>query len=151
MKSLKRLDRSVSGGLTVIEILVVIGILAILFAIGLPISINFYFDYILISERDTLVSTLTYARNLALINANESDHGLFLAPNNLVIFQGSSYASRNVSEDKNFPRASAVAISGPNEIVFKSLSSQTASSTYGLSNARRTFNVYVNSEGRIEY
>lgn len=137
-------------GLTLVEMLLVIGILAIIFALGLTVGVNFYSSYQLSSERNTLVSVLGLARNLALVNNNEANHGLFINADNFVVFQGTSYGSRDTSQDRTFPRAGSITISGLGEIVFAALSGQTSSTTYSVSNNQNTFFVYVNSEGRIE-
>ncbi len=131
------------------ELLLVIGILAIIFALGLPVAWDFYQQYQLDAETETLRSVLRQARNLAMINRNESVHGLYIDSSNFTVFQGSSYAARNVAEDRTFPRAGSVGISGSTEIVFVVLSGTTASSTYTLSNPYRQKNVYINSEGTV--
>ena len=138
-------------GFTIFEMLIVTGILAIILAIGIPISWNFYLDYELVYEQKTLNSLLGYARNLSMVNSGEAAHGLYIDSSNFVVFEGNSYASRNVNADKPFPRSSAITITGPVEQWFLPLSGQTSSSTFGVSNGRKTFTTYVNSEGRIEW
>ncbi len=127
------------------------GIAAIIFAIGLPISWNFYLDYQLIYEQRALTTLLGHARNLAMVNVNEKIHGVYIDSANFVVFDGDSYASREAIYDKTFPRSSAITITGPSEQLFLQLSGQTSSSTFNISNGRKTFTTYVNSEGRIEW
>lgn len=140
---------NLQSGFTLIEMLIVIGIFLIIFSVGFPIGLDFYLDYQFESEFNLLNSSLQYARNLAMVNHNESDHGLYLDNQNFVIFQGSSFASRVSSQDKTYPRTSVVAITGPSELIFSALSGETASSTYTLNDGRKTRNLYVNSEGLI--
>lgn len=138
------------SGISFIEILLVVGILTIIFSIGLPVAVNFYLDYQLDSETALFVSLLRHARNLALINNNESDHGIFIAANDFVLFQGSSYAARDQAQDQDFGRNSAISISGPSEAVFSALSGQVASSTFTISDNRsRTKTVGVNPGGLV--
>lgn len=139
------------NGFTLFEMLLTIGILIILLAITLPISWNFYVNYQLDSETETLISLLGKARSSALVNRNESAHGFYFNSATFIVFQGPNYASRAVAQDKSFLRNNAITISGPSELVFGALSGQTSSSTYNLSNAQRSKNVYVNSEGTIIY
>ncbi len=138
-------------GFTLLEIAIVMGIMAIILAIGIPISWNFYLDYELVYEQRTLNSLLGYARNLSMVNTNEAIHGVYINNSNFVVFEGDSYAARDVNADKPFPRSSAISIAGPNEQRFLPLSGQTSSSTFSVSNGRKTFTTYVNSEGRIEW
>lgn len=139
------------GGFTLLEMLIVMGIAAIIFSIGLPVSWNFYLDYQLIYEQRTLNSLLGYARNLSMVNANEKPHGLYIGATDFTVFEGNGYASRDTAADKNFSRSSAITMTGPSEQVFAQLSGQTSSSTFSISNGRSTFFTYVNSEGRIEW
>lgn len=136
-------------GFTLIEILIVLGILGIIFFVGWPIGLDFYLDYQLDSETDLLTAILEQARNLSMVNHNESDHGLYVNDKNFIVFQGSTFTSRVSSEDKIFPRVQAINVTGPAELVFAALSGTTASTTYNLSDGRKNRNVYVNAEGLI--
>ena len=127
----------------------VVGILSVLLAVGAPVGLNFYLDYQLDSEARLLTSVLQYARNLALVNYNEADHGIYINSANLLLFQGSSYASRSVGDDRTFPRISEITVSGATELVFSGLSGQTASTTFSVTDGRKTRYVYVNSEGLV--
>ena len=138
-------------GFTIFEILIGMGILAVIFAIGLPISWNFYTNYQFDSEVGVFVSVLEQARNSAMVNRNESPHGVYAAPNQFVIFQGPSYAGRDIFQDRIFTRDGNININGPAELVFASLSGQTASTTYVFSRGQRSANVYINSEGTISF
>jgi Tfp pilus assembly protein FimT len=138
-------------GFTLIEVILTAGIMAVLLAVGLPVSLDFYNQYQFDSELDTLISVLESARNLAMINYNESAHGVYIGANNFIIFQGPSFASRNPAQDKNFPRNSVISITGASEVVFSALSGQTASTTFTVANAQRSVNINVNSEGTINY
>lgn len=134
-------------GFTLIEVVISLAILAIIFAVGSPITLDFYLDYQLEAETSLLTSALQQTRNLSMINHNESNHGLYVDADNFVIFQGVSFASRVQNQDKIFPRARLITISGPGELIFTALSGQTASTTYNLSDGRKNKNVYVNAEG----
>ena len=137
-------------GFTIFELLIVFGIFAILAAIGVPIGLNFYLSYQFDAEYELLISLLQNARNLAMVNRNESDHGLFLDTDEFVIFQGSSYSSRVASGDRSFPRASNISIGGLSEIVFSALSGNaSASTTYSLSDGTIIRDLYINSEGLV--
>ena len=138
-------------GLTLIEILLAIGILGVIFGIGLPIGWDFYINCNFDSEVGTFISLLERARNSAMVNFNEASHGVWVDTDQLILFQGLSYAARDISQDRTFPRSASVIVSGPSEIVFSALSGQAASSTYNFSNATKNINIYVNSEGTILY
>ncbi len=137
-------------GITLIEVLLVIGILAVIFSAGAPVAYNFYYQSQFESEYSLLYSVLEQARGLAMINRNESDHGVYVNSENLVVFQGSSFAARNADQDRSFPRSEGITINGPAEVVFAALSGTTASSTYTVTdNGLRSRDVYLNSEGLV--
>lgn len=140
---------SARGGFSLLEVILATGILAVILALGMPIW-GFYQRYQLNSEQQLLQTILRQARNFSMINHNESRHGLYINQNNFILFQGDSYAGRNPAQDRIFPRAGGIAISGPVEIVFESLSGRTASSTFSVNNNEAGKNIYVNSEGAIQ-
>lgn len=138
-------------GLTLLEITIVLGILLLIFVMGTPVALDFYLNYQLSSEQRVLISVLKKARNSALVNYNESNHGVYLNNAAFTLFQGNNYLSREVSQDQNFPRAQAVSISGLAEFVFEALSGRTSSSTLTLTDGRKNKFIYVNEEGGINF
>ena len=138
-----------AAGFTLLEMVLVVAILAAVFSLGIPILYQFYARYQLDSEYQTLRSLFMQARNFSLINRNESSHGLYVDSGDFIVFQGASYASRNVLEDRIFPRSGAISVSGPTELLFSSLAGATASSTFVLNNNYSQKTIYVNSEGAI--
>ena len=138
-------------GFTVIEIILIIGILAIIFGLGFPIVFDFYKNYQFKTEQDQFISFLEIARNLSMTNLNQSQHGVFQNNDNFIIFEGNSFATRNQSQDQIFPRSKAVSVSGPSEIIFNVISGQATSSLYIFTNGKTSSNVYVNKEGQIDW
>ncbi len=151
MKSLQASARAKGkgAGFTLLETLLVVSILALLFAIGLPVAFNFYQAYQFDSEYELLFSLLEQARNQALTNYHEASHGLSINSVNFVLFQGSSFAARTAAQDKTFPRNSAITIAGPSEVVFSQLDGTVASSTFTVSNSYKSHDLYLNSEGSV--
>ena len=96
-----------SPGFSIIEVVMVIGIIAIVFGLGLSFSLSIYQSQMLNAERDNLAVILGRARSEALSNLNESDHGVYIGSDNYVIFQGDTYASRNAAGDEIFPERAA--------------------------------------------
>lgn len=142
---------SKTSGISLIEIIMVVGITTLLVAIGVPVGLNFYLDYQLDSEAGLLSSLLKRSRNLSLINYNGAGHGLYLESEEFVVYQGSSYVTRNQAEDETYPRNTVISISGETESIFAALSgANAASSTYAVSDSRgMTRTIYVNPEGLV--
>lgn len=132
------------------EVIIVLGIFAILFAVGLPIGLDAYRNYLLNSETINLVSFLRRAQNMSFSNVNEVPHGIYMSEDKFIIFEGASYASRNVSADEDFYRSASVSISGPTEIVFAPLSGNpNIGGSFILSNLLRIQSVEINEQGTI--
>ncbi|MDP2695865.1 MAG: hypothetical protein Q8O87_01275 [bacterium] len=151
MVSPKPLAAKKALGFTMVELAVVIGVLALLAAIFLPIGIDFYISYQFRAESNMLVSLLEQSRSLAMTNNGESYWGLYVDANDFVVFQGLNYASRDQSADKIFARTENIGISGPSELVFANLSGTTTPATFDIVSDEKSATVGVNSQGVISY
>ena len=150
MKSVKEL-RLNNSGVTLLEILITLAIFGMLIAATAPFTFNFYQRYQLDSDRSMLVTILREARTLSLSGQGAANHGVSIASAQFTLFEGPSYAARDTSKDQVFDRFEAVAITGPNEIVFRSLYGKTASVSFTLDNSAKKSKIYVNAEGRIDW
>jgi prepilin-type N-terminal cleavage/methylation domain-containing protein len=140
------------SGFTLIEILIAMAILVIILGLGYFVGFDFYRNYALHSEKDVLVSVLRKARSQALNNVGASAHGVYIGDSSYTIFYGSSYVSRNAQYDENIKKAPGISATGLNEVVFAPLTAtSTASSTITLNNAKKSFFIDINYEGRISW
>ncbi len=140
-----------SKGFTILETVLVIGIMAIIFSIGVPITFDFYINYELTTERDNLVSIYQQARDSSMSGEGGLAHGVYLTNNGYVLFEGSSYADRLVERDIVFSRNDLIEVIGPTETVFEALSGRTSLESFSLTNGEKTFNVEINTEGRVSW
>lgn len=138
-------------GFTLIEIMIAMGIASILFAISLPITFEFYQNYQIASERDTVLSLLREARSQAMINLGNTNHGLYISPTAYTVFQGTSYATRSTALDQTHPRTKAITITGSTEIIFNARSGQTSASIISFSYGTHIYKINVNSEGMVDW
>ena len=139
-------------GFTIIEVVVVIAVLMLLAGLGLWTSLDFYRTYALNSEQSMAVSLLSMARARAMNNVNQSPHGLFITSTEYVLFQGSSYALRNVWYDEKTPIAYVVSLSGIQEVVFAPLTGEVITTgDIVLSERRKSVTITINNEGRIAW
>lgn len=140
------------NGITLIEILVTMGILALILSLGYFVGFDFYRNYALHSEKDILLSVLRKARSQALNNVNSTSHGVYIGSNSYTIFYGSSFASRDSQYDENIREAPGIALSELNEVVFAPLTAtSTASGTIVINNGRKSFFIDINYEGKINW
>lgn len=144
--------RSGRAGFTLIEILVASAVLLVLFGSAAVFGFSSYRRQMIVSERDNLVAVLGQARSLSLANVRQSDHGVYLAGGDYVLFEGSAYASRNSSYDRTYPKSGSLTLTGPSEVVFHRLSGEVASTgTIGIVNGSTTLNIWLGSAGSINW
>lgn len=150
--------KKLGDGFTLIELLIVIAILATLAGIGLVIGADSYQRYVFRSERDTIVSVLGKARSEAMNNIGALpsaavDHGVRIEPASIILFRGTSYATRNSAFDFIVPRSAAVTASGVSEVVFAPLSGDvtTGIGTLALTDGRQSATITINGEGQINW
>lgn len=121
---------SINKGFTLIEILVVIGLVALVLGIGAVTNVSFYTRELRASEQTTFVAVLEKARSRAMNNIYGSKHGLHIKPESYVLFYKFPY---NDAEPTNeaIPRNPNITITSTdthltdNEVIFNQLSGET--------------------------
>jgi len=139
-------------GFTLIEIVVVMGLFAVLAGFGLFLSFDFYRSYAFRAERDMVISILQKARSQALNNIRETPHGVHLQNDSYILFQGSSYAVADHAFDQVVDAAPSISRIGLSEVVFTQLSGgANASGTIDITDGLRTVSISINNAGRISW
>lgn len=133
-------------GFTLIEVLLVVVLMSILFIFSFPYSLKFYRTYLVDEVKTNVVTALNQARHYAILQKNDSDFGVNFneAEDNYVLFQGSSYATRDITQDEVFPVLNIINFSGLSEIVFSKhsgLPSITGDILISYENISRTINI----------
>ena len=139
-------------GLSLIEILIVIGLISFIGAIGITIGIDTYKRYIVRSDLDRVAVLLQKARSAAINNVGEMKHGVYFGDTgSFVLYRGANYASRLPNYDIRIERSPSVTVSGATEIIFDSFTAKTASSTLTVSDGVQNTIININSEGAIDW
>ncbi len=125
MNSLETFSQAgASKGFTLIELSLVI---ALMFLIGVfvsPVGMAFYKAQLLNESYEGMINAMRQAQIFSMTGKNNHSFGLSIQDDLYVVFEGDSYATRLPSEDVVFPLASAVAVSGIEEIVFSKLTGE---------------------------
>lgn len=108
-------------GFTLVEILLVIGIFAILVSLITPLGLDFYRSQQLETDSQGIIQFLRRAQLKALFQENDSQYGLFLTSSNYILFKGNSYLARDPQYDEVFNLSNVIGVSGINEVVFSKL------------------------------
>lgn len=160
----RNIKKSVSG-FTLIETLIVIGVISILAMMSLFMNLNNYRGDSFRSEVSSLGMTLQTARANALNNINQKPHGVAIHPggyDGYIIFEGSSYAVADHTRDISIKASYNITLapSSPAEIIFKQLSGNALNSggvdydgeiTFVDPQRNMTAIISINHEGKISW
>jgi prepilin-type N-terminal cleavage/methylation domain-containing protein len=149
-------------GFTLIEILIVIGLIAMVGSAVLFMDINSYRGDAFRAERSSIVTLLQQARIDALNNVNEKPHGLALhpldAPDSYVLFEGTDYETSDPASRVPYKENYAVTFGpgSPTQVVFEQLSGSAHYAGSGLltlidPNRNFTYDIALNTEGGINW
>lgn len=140
------------SGVTTIEILLSIGIIAILFGIATPLLRSFFIRNDLDVAQNTAVQDLYRAQSLAFTGEADSNWGVKVNTGQIVLFRGNSYASRNQAYDETFTTSSAITVGGTSEYIFSKLTGlPTSAGTLTLTSPNNEVrSLVVNSKGMVE-
>ena len=153
-------------GFTLVEILIAIGILAILGALGLFISFDFYKSYAFSTEKNIAISVLQRVRNQSVNNINETRHGVYFSSSNqYIMFQCpdnapcDDYADADTSKNIVIEPSYGISITGvPFYIIFDQLNgdcitcpSYPSNTIVGINYESKHYDILINEEGRISW
>lgn len=139
-----------------LEVLLTMALLAILAGFSMPVA----YQWLHYNEAD--IAAATIAQNLrraqALSRANDGDAswGVAVDPSDndqIILFQGSSYATRTTAFDEAFDLSPIITVSGVSEVVFDQLTGETADTgTITLTTVNsQTRAITVNAYGAVGY
>lgn len=147
-----------NSGFTLIEILVVLGIITIIGSISIIMGVDDYRRQLFRSDRDLLVTALQHARAQSVSSiclgsgcTGGKPHGVYIGADEYVMFQGASYATRDSDVDAVIEADSNITQSGISEVVFEQLSGDvlTPGDIVLTDSLGRVSTTTVGSEGQI--
>ena len=144
-------------GFSFIEILVVMGIFVILGTLSLFVSMDTYHGSNFRSDRDLVVTLLQHARAQAMHNictgtcTDGKPHGVYIGSGTYTVFQGSSYATRDVAEDQTYTANSTLVATGDSEVVFANVTGVVSASRTITLTAEQNSTITVDPSGRISW
>jgi prepilin-type N-terminal cleavage/methylation domain-containing protein len=119
-------------GITLIEIIVAISILAIIIAITIPSLSNFRNEQILKNTTEDIVSLLNQARNQTLASKNSTNYGVHFDVGNIIFFNGGVFSDSDpnnkvitLDDAVSIPEAGVSLNGDGDDVIFNRLSGDT--------------------------
>lgn len=144
------------GGFTLIEILVVVGLLSMVLVLSPILDINQFRLVSYEQEIEKIALLLNTARIKSLNNTNQSKHGVHLSNNGYILFEGNSFLESNPSRQIYFKSEYKInyGTSSLDEVVFNQIDGRVENS--GSIEAidpetKRISIIQINYEGQINW
>lgn len=113
--------REFENGFTLIEVLLVLGLLVALSSVGLFYSVDSFRRSQFRAERDMVASVLGQARAQSMANVDEQPHGVHISPSAYILFSGSTFNAAD-SNNRSYPASGVISHTGMTDVVFEQVS-----------------------------
>ena len=107
-------------GFSLLELLLVVGILAAIFSFSAPFLLDFYTNQLTGDTQSNIIDALQRARHNAVLQKNDSNFGVHIVAGSYIIFQTPdlTYTNRVSAQDEIFPVVNKINFTGPANIIF---------------------------------
>lgn len=140
------------SGFSLVEMLLTMGLLVSLTGLSMTIYMSYLDQNKLDSARSTVVQALTAAQTNAAAAVGDSEWGVRVNTANVILFKGSSYATRDATQDFTYTYSTTVSLSGPTEVVFSRVYAVPATTgTITLSLFGKSEAIQLNSKAIFNY
>lgn len=141
-----------TAGFTLPEMLLVVAIITIITAIGAPLYLSLNNSNQLDAATSLLAQDLYQAQSFSRNRTQDSQWGVAVNGQNIVLFSGASYAARNAANDVVYNVPSGIVLGGATQIVYSKLYGlPTTTGSFTLTGAGKTNTITVNNKGMLEY
>lgn len=140
-------------GFTLLEVLLSIAIIAIMVGISVPVYQSFQVKNDTTIASITVTQTLRRAQVLAQGSDGDSTWGVKTQTNNITLFKGATFETRDTTFDESFELPSTLTPSGVTEVTFSKMSGlpiETGSLVL-TSTTNEAKTVTINSKGMVDY
>ncbi len=137
-------------GFTLAEMLLVVTIIVILSLIGTPLFSRLIMQTSVTRTAEQIVATMRKAQSYAMSDKQNSNWGVTYTGGNMVLFSGTTYATRTAAFDETTALNPNIAITGFTETVFlKPTGNVAAPVTINLTEPERSETITVNTQGVV--
>lgn len=140
-------------GFTLLEMLISVTIIGMLVGVSAPVYESFVRQNDLNLATQGIATMIQRAETYALGNNTDSVWSVELLPASVILFQGTSFASRNTNYDETYPIPGSITLSGLTEIQFAKLTAlpNTTGAITLASTTLDTNTITLNAKGVVDY
>ena len=136
--------------MTLLELLLAVSMLGILAALSIPVSTALFVRNDLRLAAVSAAQSIRRAQGLSQASDADASWGVSVQPEAIILFQGSSFASRNTQFDEITPLSSPISMNGLTEVVFdRGTGTPQSTGTLTMSNANETTAMTLNAKGMV--
>lgn len=146
------MNKKFSNGFTLIEVVLSIAIVVLIFGIAAPVYQDYQIRNGIDTGVNTIVENLRRAQTLSMAIDGDSNWGVSILNNEITLFKGTSFVTRDINFDEVSDILSVISSSGLDEIVFSKLNG--LPNTTGVINLSASGNVRtisINEKGILTY
>ena len=148
----KRIANS-RAGFTLLEMLLSVGLIAVILGIGVPVYQSFQNRNDLDIAHNLITHSLRRAEAKSRAVDDDTSWGVYVTSGSVTIFKGASYLSRDTAFDEILDVSSSISFTGFSEIVFTKFTG--APSTTGTitmtSKNNEIRNITINAKGTLSF
>ena len=138
------------SGFTLPEVLIALGLFALLAGVGLSATLSGYLRGTLRDDETRTTDVLLRAREEAMHAIAGSSYGVRVDTNVITLFRGSSYATRDAGFDETYARSAPGVVQQPVDIIFVTLTGESKGGSIVFSSSDGTAHqISVNTAGGI--
>ena len=138
-------------GFTIVELLVVIGLIMVMTALSVSFSFNYLRRHQLDYSGQIMVTEIQTARSQSLAQADNAAHGIAIFPDHVIRFVGDSYATRVAAQDVRTDFFGSFTVSGNTEMIFpKGQANPSSAATVTLQDSQNFISLNLSAYGVSE-
>lgn len=139
-------------GFTLIEILLAVAAISLLLGISIPAYTALFYKNDLDVAKNEIALSLGRASFLSRSGVGDSTWGVQAQSGAIILFKGTSFATRDSTYDESYPIANSIAITGTTEYVFTKLTGlPTPTGTITLTGGNgEVKTITINNKGMVQ-
>lgn len=138
------------NGFTLIEFLIVIALITILGTLSTGFYSRFYNQNAVSTVTDEITQELRKAQVYAMMGKQNGNWGVHNNTSSIILFQGSTFATRNTAFDESSPVNTNISITGLTDIIFSRMTgTPSAIPAITIANGNNIRTITINNQGIV--